>query len=54
MERDGLSAAAAQARITAQWPLSRKRVLADHILCNQGPPDAWQPVAMDLLRNGGI
>ena len=52
--RDGLSPEAAQARITAQWPLSRKRVLADQIICNQGPPGAWQPLAMDLLSDGGI
>ena len=36
MKRDGLAAEAAQARIAAQWPLSRKRALADHVLSNQG------------------
>ena len=52
--RDGLNPEAAQARIAAQWPLSRKRVLADQIICNQGPPGAWQPFARDLLSDGGI
>ena len=51
--RDGLSPEAAQTRIAAQWPLNRKRVMADHIIGNQGPPGAWQPLAMDLLSDGG-
>jgi dephospho-CoA kinase len=46
--RDGLSAA--QARIAAQWPLSRKRDLADHVISNRGQPGAWQAQAMDLLN----
>jgi dephospho-CoA kinase len=48
--RDGLSAEAAQARIAAQWPLSRKRDLADHVISNRGQPGAWQAQAMDLLN----
>ena len=51
--RDGLSPEAAQTRIAAQWPLNRKRVMADHIIGNQGPPGAWQPLAMELLSDGG-
>ena len=51
--RDGLSPAAAQARIAAQWPLSRKRALADHVISNQGQPCAWQAQAMGLLSNPG-
>jgi dephospho-CoA kinase len=36
MTRDGLSPAEAQARIDAQWPLQRKRPLADRIIDNRG------------------
>ena len=53
MKRDGLAAEAAQARIAAQWPLSRKRALADHVLSNQGNPGEWQAQALDLLRTKG-
>ncbi len=38
MRRDGLSAAAAQARIAAQWPLARKRELADGVIDNRHSP----------------
>jgi len=48
--RDGLSAEDAQARIAAQWPLSRKRALADHVIANQGQPGAWQAQALALLN----
>ncbi|MEB3247706.1 MAG: dephospho-CoA kinase [Synechococcus sp.] len=48
--RDGLSPEAAQARIAAQWPLSRKRGLADHILLNSQEPRAWTTEAMALLN----
>ena len=36
MARDGLSEADARARIAAQWPLARKRELADVVLDNRG------------------
>ena len=36
IQRDGLSEAEAQARLQAQWPLARKRDLADHIIENRG------------------
>ena len=39
-QRDGLSAAEAKARIDAQWPLSRKRELADVVIDNRGSADA--------------
>lgn len=39
-ERDGLSAAEAQARIRAQWPMERKRALVDRIVDNRGENDA--------------
>jgi dephospho-CoA kinase len=48
--RDSLSPDAAQARIAAQWPLSRKRGLADHVISNRGQPVAWQAQALGLLN----
>ena len=51
--RDGLSPDAAQARIAAQWPLSRKRGLSDHDLANRGQPGAWKTQAMGLLNTTG-
>jgi dephospho-CoA kinase len=48
--RDGLSPEAAQARIAAQWPLNRKRGLADHVISNRGQPGAWKAQALDLLN----
>ena len=51
--RDGLSPDAAQARIAAQWPLSRKRGLSDHVLANRGQPGAWKTQAMGLLNTTG-
>jgi dephospho-CoA kinase len=35
-ERDGISAEEAQTRITAQWPMERKRALVDRIVNNRG------------------
>ena len=37
-QRDGLSDADARARMAAQWPLSRKRPLADVVIDNRGTP----------------
>ena len=39
MARDGLGEADARARIAAQWPLARKRQLADVVLNNRGGPE---------------
>ncbi len=39
MARNGLSTAEAQARIAAQWPLARKRALANVVLDNRGTPE---------------
>jgi len=36
MQRDGLNKTAAAARIQAQWPLERKRALADRVINNGG------------------
>jgi len=40
LARDGLSDAEARARIAAQWPLARKRLLADRRIDNRGEPEA--------------
>ncbi|MFN9619931.1 MAG: dephospho-CoA kinase [Synechococcaceae cyanobacterium] len=40
MARDGLQEAEARARLAAQWPLARKRSLADVRLDNRGPREA--------------
>jgi dephospho-CoA kinase len=40
MARDDLSAADAQARIAAQWPLARKRPLAQVLINNRGQAEA--------------
>ena len=48
--RDGLSPEAAQARIAAQWPLNRKRGLADHVIGNRGQPGTWKAQAVGLLH----
>jgi dephospho-CoA kinase len=39
MQRNDLSAAEANARIAAQWPLARKRPLADRLINNRGAAD---------------
>ena len=36
MQRDGLDAMQARARLGAQWPLARKRPLADRLIDNRG------------------
>ena len=51
--RDGLNPEAAQARIAAQWPLKRKRGLADHVIANKGQPGAWKVQAIGLLNTTG-
>ncbi|QNJ04541.1 dephospho-CoA kinase [Synechococcus sp. PROS-U-1] len=50
MNRDGMNRDAALARIDAQWPLSRKRDLADHVITNSGQPGAWEQQARALLQ----
>ncbi|MEB3266075.1 MAG: dephospho-CoA kinase [Cyanobacteriota bacterium] len=40
MARDGLTAAEAQARMAAQWPLADKRAQADVLINNRGEPGA--------------
>ena len=49
-QRDGLSDAAAQARMAAQWPLERKRSLADRVINNRSDAFALQKQLEPLLR----
>jgi len=42
MHRDGLNEAEARARLAAQWPLARKRALADRVILNRGTPQQLQ------------
>ena len=48
--RDQLSAAEAQARIAAQWPLERKRALVDRLIDNRGNPQALEASLTAHLR----
>jgi dephospho-CoA kinase len=43
MARDHCSEAEARSRIAAQWPLARKRLLADRVIDNRGAPAALEP-----------
>jgi len=54
MDRDGLSAADARARLAAQWPLARKRTLAAVVLDNRGGPQALAPRVERALRAGAV
>ena len=49
MARDQLSAADATARLGAQWPLARKRALADRLLDNRGGAEALGPQLREAL-----
>ncbi len=49
MARDGLSEAEARARIAAQWPLARKRPLADRLINNRGRAEALAKQLQVLL-----
>ncbi len=48
--RDQLSEAEARARIAAQWPLERKRALADRLIDNRGTPDNLQPILIEMTK----
>ena len=50
--RDHCSEAEARARIAAQWPLARKRPLADALVSNRGEAGQWAGTLQDLLDNG--
>lgn len=54
MRRDQLGEAEARARIAAQWPLARKRPLADVVIDNRGEPEALaRQVDQALDRDAG-
>ena len=43
MQRDGLDAMQARTRLDAQWPLARKRPLADRLINNRGTVEELEP-----------
>ena len=53
MARDGLSAAEAEARLAAQWPLSRKRGLVDRVIDNREEPAALAALTAAAWRGTG-
>ena len=50
MARDGLGEDDARARIAAQWPLARKRQLADVVLNNRGGPEQLAALVEQALN----
>ena len=52
MTRDQLNEADARARLGAQWPLERKRPLADLVVDNRGGPEALEPQLATALKAG--
>jgi len=50
MARDRLGEADARARIAAQWPLARKRQLADVVLNNRGEPEQLAALVEQALN----
>ena len=52
MRRDQRNEADARARLGAQWPLERKRPLADLVIDNRGGPEALEPQLATALKAG--
>jgi len=50
MQRDGLGAAEARARMEAQWPLERKKALADRVIDNRGAAPLLEEQLSGALR----
>ena len=48
-QRNGLDEAEARRRIAAQWPLSRKRALADYVLTNNGSTQDLEVTVTNFL-----
>jgi dephospho-CoA kinase len=48
MDRDHSSAADARARISCQWPMARKRGLADQLIDNRGSLEQLHTLLQDL------
>ncbi|QPN60452.1 dephospho-CoA kinase [Synechococcus sp. CBW1002] len=53
LHRDGLAEAEALRRIHAQWPLERKRALADRLIDNRGTSDALTKAVERALAAAG-
>ena len=49
MARNGLNQTEAQGRINAQWPLERKRLLADLTISNRGNPEELAGVVAEAV-----
>jgi dephospho-CoA kinase len=54
MARDGLGDAEARRRIAAQWPLARKRALADRIVSNDGSPEELTRAVARAVAEAGL
>lgn len=54
MRRDGLDAAAAEARIASQWPLERKAALSDRLIDNTGSPEDIRRRVREALAAEGL
>lgn len=54
MRRDGLDAAAAEARIASQWPLERKVALSDRLIDNTGSPEDVRRRVREALAAEGL
>ena len=52
MQRDQLGEQEATARIQAQWPLTRKRELADQLISNRGTPNELAAAVQRSLQAG--
>ncbi len=52
MKRDQLSKELAEARLSAQWPLEKKKYLASHVLNNNGNQDQLLTQVFSLLEGG--
>ena len=50
--RDQCSEGEARERIAAQWPLARKRPLAEALISNRGLPGQWVDSVRHLLAHG--
>ncbi|MBM4372261.1 MAG: dephospho-CoA kinase, partial [Deltaproteobacteria bacterium] len=51
MDRDGLDRASAEARLRAQLPVADKVAAGDHVVCNDGDPEALASQVADLLSS---
>jgi dephospho-CoA kinase len=53
MDRNGLTQAEALGRIHAQWPLERKRLLADRMISNRGTPEDLNQAVAEVAGSLG-